>query len=55
MVVEHDQGEPRYQSSSPDEIALVNASVKAGIILEKVTKDRYFVNDMGKKESYQLL
>jgi len=25
-----------------------------GVVLEKVTKDKYFIDDMGKKETYQL-
>lgn len=50
MVVEHDGEVPRYQSSSPDEVALVNAASLVGIVLEKVTKDKYYVNDMGSKE-----
>ena len=55
MVVEHENSVPKFQSSSPDEVALVNAAYKVGVVLEKVTKDKYFVNDFGNKETYQLL
>lgn len=47
MVIEHENGTQKYQSSSPDEIALVNAASQAGIKLEKVTKDTYTINYFG--------
>jgi magnesium-transporting ATPase (P-type) len=52
MLVEQENGVPWYSSQSPDEIALVKAASEKGYVLNKVTKDKYFITAHGKEEVY---
>ena len=47
--------EEKYQSPSPDEIALVKASGNVGIRLTKVTKGEYEIESRNQKETYKIL
>lgn len=56
-MVDHDpkSGEASYQASSPDELALVNASKDVGIELTERTKDFVEIVESGIKKEYRIL